>query len=143
VNETTSFEAWESTAEAELRADPLWRMTAYRIAMYALDRGWNDAVALDRVRITRPTASQLYRAIGSIGGNIAEGYSRASGPDRVRMFEYGLGSTRESSVWYFAARPILGAQVVAERMAALTRIRQLLLVTIPRERARRIGRRGT
>jgi four helix bundle protein len=133
-----SFEAWEAGADEEQRADPLWRMTAYRIAMYALDVGWEDARVLDRVRITRPVAAQLYRALGSIAANIAEGYSRSSGADRVRLFEYGLGSTRESAVWYHAGRPILGATAVTRRLATLTRIRQLLLVAIPRERARRL-----
>jgi four helix bundle protein len=142
VNATPSFESWESAADEEQRADPLWRMTAYRIAVYALEIGWDDARVLDRARITRPVAAQLYRALGSIAANIAEGYSRSSGADRVRLFEYGLGSTREGAVWYRAARPLLGATTVAERLATLTRIRQLLLVAIPRERARRIRPRG-
>jgi four helix bundle protein len=118
-------------------------MTAYRIAVYAIEIGWDDARVLDGARITRPVAAQLYRALGSIAANIAEGYSRSSGADRVRLFEYALGSTRESTVWYRAARPILGSTVVANRSATLTRIRQLLLVAIPRERARRLRPRGS
>jgi hypothetical protein len=138
VDAKPSFESWESAADDEQRADPLWRMTAYRLAAYALEIGWDDARALDGLRITRPIAAQLYRALGSIGANIAEGYSRSSGADRVRVFEYGLGSTRESAVWYRAGRPVLGPMVVGSRLATLTRIRQLLLVAIPRERARRV-----
>jgi four helix bundle protein len=140
---TPSFEAWEAAADEEQRADALWRMTAYRIAVYALEIASGDARMLDRIRITRSVAAQLYRAVGSIAANIAEGYSRSSGADRVRFFEYGLGSTRESAVWYHAARPVLGSTVVASRTATLTRIRQLLLVAIPRERARRLRPRGS
>jgi four helix bundle protein len=140
---TPSFESWEAAADEEQRADLLWRMTAYRIAAYALEIGWDDARVLDGVRMTRPIAAQLYRALGSIAANIAEGYSRSSGADRVRFFEYGLGSTRESAVWYRAARPVLGSAVIASRTATLTRIRQLLLVAIPRERARRLRPRGS
>jgi four helix bundle protein len=138
VDATPSFEAWESSADEEQRADPLWRMAAYRIAVYALEVGWNDARDLDGIRITRPVAAQLYRALASIAANIAEGYSRSSGADRVRFFEYALGSARESTVWYRAARPVLGSTVVTNRIATLTRIRQLLLVAIPRERPRRL-----
>ena len=120
------------------RADPIWRMKAYQLAIYALEIGWSDVQVLDRLRLTRPIAGQLYRALGSIGSNIAEGYSRSSGADRVRVFEYGLGSTRESDVWYRAARPVLGPETFAQRTATLTRIHQLLLTAIPRERPRRL-----
>ncbi len=133
-----TFEVWEATVDEEQRADPLWRMTAYRLALYAVATGWFDAQRLHRVVITRGIAAQLYEALGSIPANIAEGYSRSSGPDRVRFFEYALGSTRESNVWCFAGRPVLGATVVAQRVAILTRIRQLLLAAIPRERSRRV-----
>jgi four helix bundle protein len=137
VTEEPNLEPWEAADERD-RSDSLWRMQSYRLALQALAVGWNDAQALDRMRITRRVAPQLYDALGSIGANVAEGYSRSSGADRARFFEYGLGSTRESAVWYRAARPVLGSTVVATRIETLTRIRQLLLVTIPRERVRRL-----
>jgi four helix bundle protein len=108
VDQTPSFESWEATVDAEQRADPLWRMSAYRLALYALDTGWEDARKLERTRITRSVREQLYKALGSIAANIAEGYSRSSGADRVRHFEYALGSARESQVWYRAGRRVIG-----------------------------------
>jgi four helix bundle protein len=132
------FHEWVVAMSEEQRADPIWRMTAFQLALYAVDRGWLDAQRLDRERVTRPIAAQLYSALASIPAHIAEGYSRSSGPDRARFLEYGLGSARESSVWYYAARPILGSDLSAERRATLSRIRQLLLATIPRDRKRRI-----
>lgn len=137
MNDELKLELWEAADERD-RADRLWRMQSYRLALQALDLGWNDVQTLDRMRITRHVAPQLYDALGSIGANVAEGYSRSSGLDRARFFEYGLGSTRESAVWYRAARPVLGSTVVAARIETLTRIRQLLLVTIPPERRRRL-----
>jgi four helix bundle protein len=136
------FEAWVANAEPEQRADRLWRMTAYRLAIYALEIAWADAATLDRNRTTRPIGSQLYRALGSIAANIAEGYSRSSGADRVRLFEYALGSTRESSVWYRAARPVLGHAIYDSRIAVLSQIRRILLAAIPDERSRRVKRRA-
>jgi four helix bundle protein len=138
-----SFKLWAANADPSQRADPLWRMTAYRFALYALEIGWDDARALDRMRITRSIASQLYRALGSIGANIAEGYSRSSGADRVRFFEYGLGSARESAVWYRAGRPVLGQTIYESRIDLLSQIRRILLAAIPPERARRLKRRTT
>lgn len=137
-----SFDSWQSRVDPAIRADALWRMTAYRLALYAVAIGWEDARILDRVRITRSVASQLYRALGSIAANIAEAYSRGSGADRARVLEYGLGSTRESVAWYVAARPVLGRDVFDARNGVLSQIRRLLLATIPAERSRgRFGRR--
>jgi four helix bundle protein len=121
-----------------LRADALWRVTAYRLALYAVQTGWEDARILDRTRIARPIGSQLYRALGSIAANVAEAYSRSSGVDRARLLEYGLGSTRESVAWYFAALPVLGPEAFEARNDILSQIRRLLLTTIPA--VRNLGR---
>ena len=119
--------------------DPLWRMAAYRISAYCADAAWPDAARLARSPLTEPVAAQLYRAIGSIGANLAEGYSRSSGRDRVRLFEYALGSTREAVVWYRLAAPVLGTVTVRSRQETLQRIVRLLSVAIPAERRRTIG----
>jgi four helix bundle protein len=137
-----SFEAWQTRAPEAIRADALWRVTAYRLAVYAVEIGWEDARILHRARVTRPVASQLYRALGSIAANIAEGYSRSSGTDRARILEYGLGSTRESVAWYFVGRPVLGQAVFDKRNETLSQIRRLLLTTIPAVRNRGRLRKG-
>lgn len=131
-----SFEVWQASVSQAVRADAIWRVAAYRLALYAVHIGWEDARILDRARITRSVGSQLYRALGSIAANIAEAYSRSSGTDRARILEYGLGSTRESDAWYFAARPVLGQEVFESRNAILSQIRRLLLTTIPAVRDR-------
>ena len=83
-------------------------------------------------------SGQLYAAVGSVMANIAEGYSRSSGRDRARIFEYALGSVRESMTWYRSAEPVLGAGVACGRLDTLEEIRRLLLAIIPRERSRLI-----
>ncbi len=117
-------------------------MTAYRLAVALSASAWDDAVQLGRCGITRRVASQLYTAAGSIRANLCEGYSRASGADRARLFEYALGSARECRDWYALARPVLGADLVAERDGTLLQIVHMLLAIIPRERRRRIIPRG-
>lgn len=112
-------------------------MSAYVLAEDLIHQSWNDVVLLERRNVMRGVASQLYRAVGSIAANIAEGYSRSSGRDRARLFEYALGSARECDAWYESARPILGTQTDA-RLAILTRIRKLLLSAIRGERSRTI-----
>jgi four helix bundle protein len=96
--------------------------------------GWGDVSQLYQDRRTHSLADQLYRAIGSIGANIAEGYSWSTGKDRAKFFEYALGSARESRDWYYKARFVLGEQVVHERLELLTHIIRQLIAIIPSER---------
>jgi four helix bundle protein len=131
-----SFEAWQGSADKAVQSDAVWKVAAYRLALYAVEIGWQDVMILDRARVTRPSASQLYRALGSISANIAEAYSRSSGVDRARILEYGLGSARESVAWYFAGRPVLGRQAFEIRTDVLSQVRRLLLTTIQVERNR-------
>ena len=115
-------------------------MHAYRGALFAVDAGWSDARRHGGARVTEAVGAQLYRALGSVPANIAEGYSRSSGADRVRIFEYALGSTRESAVCYLAARHVLGRAIYDCRTTVLGEIRRILLTAIPAERERRVRR---
>jgi four helix bundle protein len=135
-----TFEDWVRSWRIEELAviGPPWRMSAYRKALYALHLGWPDAVEMHRHMLLRPVAVQLYRALGSVAANIAEGYSRSSGKDRVRLFEYALGSARECQTWYLASKPILSSGILAHRLDALAQISKLLVAAIPSERRRQI-----
>jgi len=115
-------------------------MRAYRIARELVQASWEDAEQLKVHPVTVKVAGQLYSALGSIASNLGEGYSRSSGPDRARMFEYALGSVRESMVWYQMAQPVLGEAIAVDRLDKLEEIRRMLLAIIPRERGRSIPR---
>jgi four helix bundle protein len=119
--------------------DPLFRMRAYQVAADLLEAAWHDAKKLSADPVTERIAGQLYAAVNSITANLGEGYSRSSGKDRSRFFEYALGSARESISWYQGARPVLG-DVVSARLDNLEEIRRLLIAIIPRERASGIPR---
>src|SRR5438067_13131557 len=90
------FGAWVKTVPAEITGDSLWRMRAYQLALFAADLGWEDVSRLMRDRRTQSLADQLYRSLGSSSSNLAGGYSRTTGKDRARFYEYSLGSARES-----------------------------------------------
>ena len=123
----------------ETANDPLFRMRAYRLASDLLEVAWEDAKILSAEPVTERIAGQLYAAVNSITANLGEGYSRSSGKDRSRLFEYALGSVRESISWYQGARPALG-DVVRNRLDSLEEIRRILIAIIPRERASGIPR---
>jgi four helix bundle protein len=129
-----TFDEWQQTVPDTLKADPLWRMEAYRLALFIFEIGWIDVTRLMKDERTLGLSNQLYRATGSIGANIAEGYSRSTGKDRARLYEYALGSAREIRVWYYGARHILGEEVVQHRLSIVTQIIRLLIVAIPHQR---------
>ena len=137
-----TYEEWLASVPSELSGDPLWRMEVYRLAIFASDLAWHDVSKLAKDRRTVSLASQLYRAVGSIGANVAEGYSRQSGRDQARFYEYALGSAREARGWYYQGRHVLLVAVVAHRLKLLTRIIRLLLTIIPLERGYKMGDRA-
>jgi four helix bundle protein len=130
------FEQWERDSAAALSGDPIWRMKAYRMALFALEPAWDDALRFRRHAVLYSVANQLYRAVGSIAANLSEGYSRSSGADRVRFFEYALGTTREAHVWYYSGRRVLSASELDARLDLLTNVRRMVLAAIPEERRR-------
>jgi four helix bundle protein len=131
-----TYEEWEATVPKAIAGDALWRVQAYRLALFAADVGWEDVNRLAKDRRTRALADQLYRSLGSIGANIAEGYSRGSGRDRARFYEYALGSARESRDWYYKARHVLDDSVVDHRLFLQTQVIRLLLKMVPDQRQR-------
>ena len=131
-----NYEKWEASVPQSITKDPLWNMKVYRLALFASELGWRDATKLMKDRRTLELSDQLYRSLGSISANIAEGYSRSSQKDQARFYEYSLGSARESRDWYYKARYILGDEVAHHRMDFMAQIIRLLLVIIPGTRGK-------
>ena len=131
-----TYKEWEGIVPSSTTNDVLWKVSVYRYSLFLGDIAWPDVTRLMQDRRTIGLADQLYRAIGSISANIAEGYSRGTGKDRARFYEYALGSARESRDWYFKARHILGAEIIEHRFIILTEIIKLLLTMVPQQRAK-------
>jgi four helix bundle protein len=129
------YTEWEASVPAALRDDLLWRRHDYRLALYAADLGWDDVRRLTAERASSAIADQRARSLGSVSANIAEGYSRSSGADRVRFYGYALGSARESRDWYQKARRTLGPATTRHRLKVLTSVVRLLTHSLPFERA--------
>jgi len=129
-----NYQEWEQRVPADITGDVLWKMRAYRLALFVGDLAWSDVTKLAADPRTLALSDQLYRAVGSIGANIAEGYGRSSGKDRARFYEYSLGSARESRDWYYKGRHVLGEAITAHRVNLITQITRLLLTYIPDQR---------
>ncbi|HYO48404.1 MAG TPA: four helix bundle protein [Chloroflexia bacterium] len=131
-----NYQEWEVSVPDAIRDDSLWKAKVYRLALFASEMGWQDATKVLEDRRTRSLSDQLYRSIGSISANIAEGYSRGTSRDRAHFYEYALGSAREARDWYYKARYILSDDDTAHRVNYLSEIIRLLLVMVPDQRGR-------
>ena len=138
MDKFVNFNEWLKTMPELFTADALWKMVVYRYAMFLGDLAWHDATKLMSDRRTIGLSEQLYEAVGSVGANISEGYSRSSGKDRARFYEYELGSAREGRGWYYDGRYVLSDEVAHHRMQFLTQVIRLLLTITPEERSRTI-----
>ena len=137
------FSEWAENVPHEIVNDSLWRVEAYRLALFITDLSWKDVSRLRQDERTVSLADQLYRSLGSISANLAEGYSRGTGRDRARFYEYSLGSARESRDWYYKARHVLGEDVTRARLDLIVKIIRLLLKMIPDQRGETIREIGS
>jgi four helix bundle protein len=129
-----TFEEWEGSVPDVIRGDTVWRVTAYRLALFLSDLAWHDVAVLLRNRRTVDVADQLCRATARISASITEGYSRDTGKARANFYQYALGSARESRDWYYKGRRVLKPKVVEHRMNLCTEIARLALKMISNER---------
>ena len=129
-----TFDEWAASLPGEIKGDTLWKMEAYRLALFATEIGWHDVTELMKDHRTLGLADQLYRALGSISANLAEGYSHHTGKSRAQYYQYALGSARESRDWYYKAHHILKDEVTRHRISLLIQIIKLLLTMIPQQR---------
>jgi four helix bundle protein len=117
---------WERRQLAAEKGDPIWGLVAYRMSRMALDLSREDLRGA-AARVPRDAREQLLSAVASVSANIAEGYSRPTGPDRARFYAYALGSVRESIVWYSSLSDVIGERTLLDRVELLSRVRKLLL----------------
>jgi len=76
-----NYEDWEAGVPIVFKEDSLWKMKVCRHALFAADLGWHDVTKLMKDWRTVGLSDQLYRALGSVSANIAEGYPRGTGKD--------------------------------------------------------------
>lgn len=129
-----NFDEWVKDVPEEFTGDALWKIEVYRLSRFVGDIGWYDVTKLIGDKRTVSLANQLYRSLGSISANVAEGFSRISHKEKAHFYEYALGSARESRAWYFKARHVLDKQVTMQSIRLLTQIIRLLITMVPQQR---------
>ena len=129
-----NYQEWLMTVPLEITQDPLWKLEVYRLGLFVAEIGWEDVMLLDKNKLTRDASDQIRRSMDSISANIAEGYSRSTGKDRARYFEYALGEAREARDRYFKVRHVLKQEVVSHRIKLLTQVVKMLNTLVPTQR---------
>jgi four helix bundle protein len=133
-----NYQEWMKTVPEEITQDPLWGLEVYRLGFFVADITWDDTEALFKNPSTRSAADQIRRSLDGISANIAEGYSRSTGKDRARYFEYALGEAREARDRMYKVRRAMKAEVVLHRVKVLTQTIKILNAFVPTQRKRGI-----
>ncbi|GIV83303.1 MAG: hypothetical protein KatS3mg052_0310 [Candidatus Roseilinea sp.] len=66
---------WMKSVPPAITNERLWTLLAHRLVLFMSDIAWHDLSKLVLNPRTRSLSDRLYRAVGSIGANIAEGYA--------------------------------------------------------------------
>ena len=130
-----TYEEWEPEVPEAVKQDVIWRVQAYRLALYLSACARLDTGYLRGNPAYETHVPQLCRSTASVAAAIAEGYPRRSAKDRARYYEYALGSLAESKVWYLEIRPALDGPTVDSRFAVIRSITRLLLTMKKQARA--------
>ena len=129
-----TYDEWMRTVPAAIREDNVWNLEAFRLGLFLSDIAWNDITKLARDRRTHSLSDQLQRAVGGITLTISEGFSRSTGKERARFYEYSLGSARETRIAYYQGRHVLGETVFTHRLDISTRVVKLTLTMVRSQR---------
>ncbi len=126
-----NYQEWEPTVPTTVKADRLWKLNAYRLALFLGDLARQDVTRLRRDSRTSGIASQLCAAVGSISAKIEAGGSCDLDADRARLYETALCSACESRHWYQKSCQVLGEAITDERLGLLEDLVCALLCMIP------------
>ena len=55
-----NYEEWIASLPVEITGDSLWKMEAYRLALFATDVDWHDVTTLSQDKRTLGLSDQLY-----------------------------------------------------------------------------------
>lgn len=125
-----TYDEWEATVSGTLKADAIWRVQAYRLASYVgSEAGFDADTVAERPWLVK-SAGQLASAAESVPANIAEGYARLSPRDRIRYYEYALGSAAETKSRYVTLTRRFDPSLVEARLEILASVSRLILKMI-------------
>ena len=128
------FAAWQTTMPPCITNDIMWKSVAYRLGLFAQEWVVSDLELLSGIKRAQRLLDQLERAAQSISETFSEGYARRPGRDRLRFYEYSLGSSRESRDVWLKLHRFLTEDRYNAGLELFTRLVQILTVVVRKER---------
>lgn len=102
--------------------DSLESFGIYQLARQLFDDFWEDSEILARDFRGRELARQQVRSLDSVCANMEEGFGRGFGKELPQHLKISRGEARESRGRYERCSRLLAPEVVARRVATLSRI---------------------
>ncbi len=133
-----SYDTWEQVVPKYISLEDVWKLDAYRKALYVYELSWFDCERMMKDLRGRRIVSQLISSIGSISANLEEGYGRGLGTREYHQFlRYAIGSGKEAKGWYFRSRHLLTEAIIEHRLKLLSEILALTIFELTKQRKRK------
>jgi four helix bundle protein len=110
------------TGEPANSTDRLESFGIYQLARHLFDDFWVDSEILGRDFRGRELMKQQVRSLDSVCANMEEGFGRGFGKELPHHLKISRGEARESRGRYERCSRLLPPEIVAQRVAVLTRI---------------------
>jgi four helix bundle protein len=103
-------------------ADSLESFGIYRLAREVFDKFWEDSEIIGKDYRGRELVKQQIRSLDSVCANIEEGFGRGFGKELPQHLKIARGEARESRGRFERCNHLLPADIVSQRVAALSHI---------------------
>jgi four helix bundle protein len=108
--------------EQSVPKDSLESFGIYQLARQLFEDFWSDSEILGKDYRGRELVKQQVRSLDSVCSNMEEGFGRGFGRELPQHLKIALGEARESRGRYERCNHLLPAEIIARRVACLSRI---------------------
>jgi hypothetical protein len=117
-----NYQVWERSVPPQIRADGVWSVEAYRLALFLADMAWHDATDLAKHRRTIKLGAELIEAMSGVASGLARAHDRSVNAEHRNALEDALASARAGAGLYHGCRQVLGQEIIMHRIRVLNHV---------------------